>query len=145
MPRDRPDVHPLKLFRAMRDMTFEEAGAFFDLSPAALIKIEHGQNRTPEWMSEWLADPMMTETEIQRRVDKARAQVRSRQIKRSTRGTSNPLVQWRKAKGWTQAQVAEFFGVHRLTVSKWEIGDQQIPERIQKTLEDENDHQRQNG
>lgn len=137
MPRDRPNSqpHPLKLFRAMHDMTLDEAGAFFDLAPSTVSRIENGHDPTPKWMAEWLSDPMMTETEIQRRVDKARAKVRSHQTKRSTRGTSNPIVQWRKAKGWTQAQAAEFFGVHRVTMSKWEIGDMPIPERIQNFIE----------
>lgn len=135
MPRDRPEtVHPLKLFRAMRDLTLDEAGAFFDINPGTISHIEKGRDHTPEWLSEWLADPMMSEAEIQRRVNNARAKVRSRQVKRSTRGSSNPLVQWRRSKGLTQAQAAEFFGVHRLTLSKWEIGDQPIPERIQKII-----------
>lgn len=130
MPRDRPDVHPLKLFRAMRDLTYEEAGAFFDLSPAALIKIEHGRNRTPEWMSEWLSDPMMTEAEIQRRVERARKAVRAKQIKRTTHGNSNPLYSWRKTQGLTQSQAARILGVHRITISKYELGDLPLPERI---------------
>ena len=135
MPRDRPEtVHPLKLFRAMRDLTLDEAGAFFDINPCTISHIEKGRDHTPEWLSEWLSDPMMSEAEIQRRVNNARAKVRSRQVKRSTRGSSNPLVQWRRAKGWTQSQAAAFFGVHRLTLSKWEIGDQPIPERIQKII-----------
>ena len=46
-------------------------------------------------------------------------------------GTEAPVVngttlrQLRLARGWTQAQLAQYLGVHKITVSRWERGERQ--------------------
>jgi transcriptional regulator with XRE-family HTH domain len=36
----------------------------------------------------------------------------------------------RERLGWTQADLADALGVHRVTVAKWEAGDRSIPEPV---------------
>lgn len=42
--------------------------------------------------------------------------------------TARQLRRLRKALGWSQARLAEALGVHPMTVSKWERGEQPIPQ-----------------
>lgn len=44
--------------------------------------------------------------------------------------TSDELKAKRKALGLTQAQLAEQFGLHRVTIANWERGSQPIPEVV---------------
>lgn len=137
--RPMSQVHPLKLFRAMEDLTLPEAAEFFSLSAGTIRHIEAGTMKTPEWLAEWLDDPMMDEEEIKRRVQVAKATAR-RGIRRRS-NMSNPVTQWRKRHGLSQRQAADHFGVHWATVSSWELGDSPIPERIIAEIEKEQNNE----
>lgn len=130
-----PEIHPLKLFRAEWNMTLVEAEKFFLLSSHTIHIIESGKYKTPKWLEEWLDDPMMSEKEIERRVQNAKVAARSSFRRRSDE--SNPIVQWRKSRGMSQRKAAKYFGVHWTTLSSWELGDKPIPERIIKEIEKE--------
>lgn len=133
------EIHPLKLFRAEWDMTLIEAGKFFLLSSRTIRAIESGKCKTPKWLEEWLDDPMMSEKEIERRVQNAKVEARSGIRRRSD--ASNPVIQWRKLHDMSQRQAAEYFGVHWTTISSWELGDKPIPERIIEKIEKEHNNE----
>ena len=44
--------------------------------------------------------------------------------------TPEQLKDWRSATGQTQDQIAEFFGVTRVTLSRWENGHVRIPRHV---------------
>jgi DNA-binding transcriptional regulator YiaG len=48
--------------------------------------------------------------------------------------TADEFKRQREAAGLTQAACAEFLGVHRVTVAKWEAGMRRIPEMAARLL-----------
>jgi len=45
---------------------------------------------------------------------------------------THPIAQYRRARGWTQAQLAAELGVHRNTVAGWENGRRPYPIHVPK-------------
>lgn len=131
--------NPLFAFRSQWDLTQPEAGEFFDLSRETLSGYERGRFPMPEWLAEWLEDPMMTDAEILRRVKEARyrAAVKANSTKRNPRGNGNLFRAWRKNQGMTQKQAARMLGVATTSISAWEQGDRMIPEEIMRRIDDE--------
>lgn len=131
--------HPLFAFRSRWDLTLPEAAEFFDLHESTLAGYEHRRYPTPEWLSQWLDDPMMSEDEIRRRVIDARrkASLKAERppAKRNSRGRWNPVREWRKKKGLTQVKAAKILGVATTTVTAWELGDRTVPEHIMRRIE----------
>lgn len=47
---------------------------------------------------------------------------------------SRQLKSLRKRLGWSQARLAEALGVHPMTVSKWERGEQAVPKMAELAM-----------
>lgn len=132
--------HPLFAFRSKWDLTLPEASEFFDLHESTISGYEHGHYRMPEWLDEWLEDPMMSDAEISRRADDARRKAAlkaEKPPKRNSRGRHNPVREWRKKRGITQVKAAELLGVAVTTITAWELGDRPIPEHIMRRIDNE--------
>lgn len=126
--------HPLFAFRSKWDLTLPEASEFFDLHPTTLSGYEHGRFPMPEWLAQWLEDPMMSDDEIRRRVEDARRRAAS-SLYRTGRGNGNPVRAWRRQHRLTQVQAAKLLGVHPATLGAWELGDRPVPENIMRRIE----------
>ena len=129
-------AHPLFAFRSKWDLTLPEASEFFNLHESTLSGYEHGKYPTPEWLMEWLENPMMSEDEIRRRIKDARLKALAAAKKRTGRGNDNPVREWRRREGMTQTQAAAALGVHTTTITAWELGDRVIPERIRRIIDE---------
>ena len=129
-------VHPLFAFRSKWDLSLPEAAQFFNLHESTLSGYERGKYPTPEWLMEWLDDPMMSEDEIHRRIKEARQKAQAAAKKRTGRGRDNPVREWRKRERLTQIQAAAELGVCVTTITAWELGDRGIPENILRRIEE---------
>lgn len=129
-------AHPLFAFRSKWDLSLPEAAQFFNLHESTLSGYERGRYHTPEWLAQWLDDPMMSEDEIRRRIKDARIKAMIAAKKRTGRGRENPVREWRKRRGLTQRQAAAVLGVYVTTITAWELGDRGIPENILRRIEE---------